>query len=188
MKLSLPPHVVKYPDWLLGVLPDVDSSYGKEALMGLAHAIALANVSQGGGPFGAIVATEEGKWVSLGANRVVADVDSTAHAEIMAIRNAEKECGTHYLSAEGLPPLELYTSCAPCIQCYGAIWWSGLKTVYSSASKEDAERVGFSEGPVTPELWQALESERGVKYHAGFARDAAALRPFELFAKAGELY
>ena len=90
-----------------------------------------------GGPFGACI-IKDGKIIGKGINRVIKDNDPTAHAEIVAIRNACKHLGTYDLSG-----CELYTSCYPCPMCLSAIIWSNVKTVYYGNSKEDAADIGF---------------------------------------------
>jgi tRNA(Arg) A34 adenosine deaminase TadA len=90
-----------------------------------------------GGPFGACV-VKDGKIIGKGFNRVIKDMDPTAHAEIIAIRNACKTLKTHDLSG-----CEMYTSCYPCPMCLSAIIWSNIKKVYYGNTKEDAKDIGF---------------------------------------------
>ncbi|MBR2603848.1 MAG: nucleoside deaminase [Bacilli bacterium] len=90
-----------------------------------------------GGPFGACI-VKDGKIIGKGINRVIKDHDPTAHAEVVAIRNACKELGTHDLTG-----CEIYTSCYPCPMCLSAIIWSNIKKVYYANTKEDAANIGF---------------------------------------------
>ena len=90
-----------------------------------------------GGPFGACV-VKDGKIIGKGINRVIKDNDPTAHAEVIAIRNACKALKTHDLTG-----CELYTSCYPCPMCLSAIIWSNIKKVYYANEKEDASNIGF---------------------------------------------
>lgn len=90
-----------------------------------------------GGPFGACI-VKDGKIIGKGINRVLKDNDPTAHAEIIAIRNACKHINSYDLSG-----CELYTSCYPCPMCLSAIIWSNIKTIYYGNSKEDAADIGF---------------------------------------------
>ena len=90
-----------------------------------------------GGPFGACV-VKDGKIIGKGINRVIKDMDPTAHAEVVAIRNACKTLKTHDLSG-----CEIYTSCYPCPMCLSAIIWSNIKKVYYGNTKEDAKDIGF---------------------------------------------
>lgn len=90
-----------------------------------------------GGPFGACVVKDE-KIVGKGTNQVLLNNDPTAHAEIVAIRNACENLNTYDLSG-----CELYTSCYPCPMCLSAVIWSNIKKVYYGNTKEDADNIGF---------------------------------------------
>ena len=90
-----------------------------------------------GGPFGACV-VKDGKIIGKGMNKVIKNMDPTAHAEIVAIRNACKTLGTHDLTG-----CEIYTSCYPCPMCLSAIIWASIKKVYYGNTKEDAADIGF---------------------------------------------
>lgn len=148
--------------------------------MALAIDIALASARNGGGPFGAVIADGQGRVVEVGWNQVVASHDSTAHAEIVAMRRAQTRKASHLL-----PGHALYTSCAPCIQCYGAIYWSGVTRVYAAASKADAEALGFDEGPAMDALWKHATQARGITFVPDFQRDAHALLPFKTYREVG---
>lgn len=170
------------PHWVADLLarqPDVQEP---EALMRLAVRIARESVEQGGGPFGALVATSDGRVVDVGWNCVVSTQDSTAHAEIVALRRAQRRLGTHALGGAAL-----YTSCAPCIQCYGALYWSGADACYAAATREDAEALGFDEGPVDDALWAHARERRGLAFFPRFGRDAEALEPLQAYARRGGL-
>ena len=90
-----------------------------------------------GGPFGACI-VKDGKIIGRGSNHVLANNDPTAHAEVMAIRDACKNINSYDLSG-----CELYTSCYPCPMCLSAIIWSNIKKVYYGNTKEDAADIGF---------------------------------------------
>ncbi len=90
-----------------------------------------------GGPFGACI-VKDGKIIGRGSNHVLANNDPTAHAEIMAIRDACKNINSYDLSGS-----EIYTSCYPCPMCMSAIIWSNIKTIYYGNTKEDAANIGF---------------------------------------------
>ena len=90
-----------------------------------------------GGPFGAII-VNNGEIVGKGINRVIKDNDPSAHAEIVAIRDACKNLNTPDLTG-----CILYTSCYPCPMCLSAIIWSNIKNVYYANTKEDAASIGF---------------------------------------------
>jgi len=111
-----------------------------EAFMIEAIKLARDNIRDGlGGPFGAVVVMD-GAVIGRGQNRVTLDNDPTAHAEIVAIRQACKHLGGFVLSG-----CELYTSCEPCPLCLGAIYWSRLDVVYYAANRKDAALVGFDD-------------------------------------------
>ena len=90
-----------------------------------------------GGPFGAVV-VKEGKIIGKGSNKVLENNDPTAHAEIVAIREACKSIESYDLSN-----CEIYTSCYPCPMCLSAIIWSNIKKVYYGNTAKDAEKIGF---------------------------------------------
>ncbi|CCZ56011.1 cytidine/deoxycytidylate deaminase [Clostridium sp. CAG:1219] len=91
-----------------------------------------------GGPFGAVIVDKDGKIISNGNNKVIKNNDPTAHAEIVAIRQACEKLNTYDLSE-----YKLYTSCEPCPMCLSAIIWANIKEVYYGCTKEDAGEIGF---------------------------------------------
>lgn len=117
-----------------------------EELMTKAIELAEENVTNGGGPFGAVIA-RDGKIIATGVNRVTANHDPTAHAEVSAIRAACKELGTFDLSG-----CEIYTSCEPCPMCLGAIYWAHLDKMYYGNDKNDAKRNGFDDSFIYDEI------------------------------------
>lgn len=111
-----------------------------------AIALSIENVKNGGGPFGAVIA-KDGEILSTGANRVTHNCDPTAHAEVMAIRNACEKLGTFDLSG-----YEIYTSCEPCPMCLGAIYWAHLDKIYYGNTKTDAKDIGFDDSFIYDEI------------------------------------
>ena len=109
-------------------------------------AIELSIVKNCGGPFGAVIA-RNGEIVATGVNRVTANNDPTAHAEVSAIRAAAQALGTFKLS-----DCEIYTSCEPCPMCLGAIYWARLKKIYFANNKTDAKHIGFDDSFIYDEL------------------------------------
>lgn len=106
--------------------------------MKVAKELADSNiVTKVGGPFGACV-IKDGKIIGRGSNHVLANNDPTAHAEVMAIRDACKNIGSYDLSG-----CELYTSAYPCPMCFSAIIWSNIKKVYYGNTVEDTDKIGF---------------------------------------------
>lgn len=108
--------------------------------------LSIDNVKNGGGPFGAVIA-RNGEIVATGVNRVTANNDPTAHAEVSAIRAAAQALGTFNLS-----DCEIYTSCEPCPMCLGAIYWARLKKIYFANNKTDAKHIGFDDSFIYDEL------------------------------------
>jgi guanine deaminase len=108
----------------------------------MARAIQLSvdNVVSGqGGPFGAVI-VKNGSLVAEGVNRVTATNDSTAHAEMVAIRAACAKLGTFVLK-----DCEIYTSCEPCPMCLGAIYWAHIARIYFGNVAGDASQIGFDD-------------------------------------------
>ena len=99
-----------------------------------------------GGPFGCVIVKGD-VIVGRGNNRVTSTNDPTAHAEVVAIRDACKHLGTFQL--EGC---EIYTSCEPCPMCLGAIYWARPKIVYFANSRKDAARIGFDDSMIYDEM------------------------------------
>lgn len=91
-----------------------------------------------GGPFGAVVIDKEGNIIATGNNQVLKNNDPTAHAEVVAIRNACQKLNTYNLS-----DYILYTSCEPCPMCLSAIIWSNIKEIYYACTRDDAASIGF---------------------------------------------
>ena len=91
-----------------------------------------------GGPFGAVIVDKYGNIISEGNNKVLSSKDPTAHAEIVAIREASQKLNTYDLSE-----YVLYTSCEPCPMCLSAIIWSNIKKVYYACNRKDAAEIGF---------------------------------------------
>jgi len=111
-----------------------------------AIALGVANVARGGGPFGAVIAAGD-HVVAEGANRVTVTCDPTAHAEIVAIREAGLALGR--FSLEGLT---LYASCEPCPMCLAASYWARLERVVFAADRFDARAAGFDDAHIYEEL------------------------------------
>jgi tRNA(Arg) A34 adenosine deaminase TadA len=99
-----------------------------------------------GGPFGAIV-VKNGEIVGRGSNHVTTDIDPTAHAEIVAIRDACKNLNTFDLS-----DCEIYASCEPCPMCLGAIYWARLGKLYYAGTKDDAAKADFDDSFIYKEF------------------------------------
>ena len=115
----------------------------------LARAIELARqgmISGKGGPFGCIIVKDD-KIVGRGNNKVTSTNDPTAHAEVVAIRDACKNLGTFQLDE-----CEVYTSCEPCPMCLGAIYWARPKVIYYANNRQDAAEIGFDDSMIYDEI------------------------------------
>ena len=118
-----------------------------EEWMHEAVALSIKGVTSGeGGPFGAIV-VKDGKIVGRGNNKVTTTNDPTAHAEVVAIRDACKNLGTFQLTG-----CIVYTSCEPCPMCLGAIYWARPDRVYFACDKHDAAASGFDDQFIYDEI------------------------------------
>lgn len=155
--------------------------------MQLAVALSEENVRQEtGGPFAAVVVNEEtGTLVSAGVNLVITSGLSVAHAEIVALSLAQVAIGDWNLSCHD--PLQLVTTCEPCSMCFGAVPWSGVKSLVCGASTQDAEAAGFDEGH-KPDDWANSLQRRGIVVQCGVlqAEAAAVLATYQ--ASGGAIY
>ncbi len=129
--------------------------------------LASANVENGGGPFGAVIA-RGGEIIATGVNRVTANCDPTAHAEVSAIRAAAQKLGTFNLSG-----CQIYSSCEPCPMCLGAIYWARLDRLFYGNTKADAARIGFDDAFIYKELALPL-SERTLRAEQLLGKEALA--------------
>ena len=116
--------------------------------------LSIQNIKNNGGPFGCII-VKENKIIAEGVNRVTFNNDPTAHAEIIAIRNACKKLNTF-----NLQECELYTSCEPCPMCLSAIYWSHIDKIYYGNSRLDASKIGFDDNFIYNELNKDLSSRK----------------------------
>src|SRR4051812_22576374 len=186
---TLPVVHVEYPEWVHDVV-QWDRTYGTDTeKMRVAIAISRENVVRGtGGPFGAaIFEADSGRLVAVGMNSVVRLNNCTLHGEMVAFMMAQQRVGSFTLKSPSLPVHELFTSCEPCAMCLGATLWSGVRRVVYGASREDASRLDFEEGPVFPESYKYLE-DRGIAIQRNFLRDDARA-VLELYrTKSGKIY
>ncbi len=126
------------------------------AHMRRAIGLAAAGVGEGGsGPFGAVV-VKDGRVVGEGCNRVTSANDPTAHAEIVAIREACAALGDFSLAG-----CEIYASCEPCPMCLSAIYWARIARIFYAATRQDAARIGFDDDLIYREFTRPA-AERAV--------------------------
>src|SRR6476660_1314448 len=127
----------------------------EEKFMQEAINLSLQGIRQNeGGPFGCVIVKDD-TIVGRGNNKVTSSNDPTAHAEVVAIRDACKNLGTFQLDN-----CEIYTSCEPCPMCLGAIYWARPKAVYFANKREDAANIGFDDSMIYEELGIDLEQRK----------------------------
>jgi len=132
--------------------------------------LAIDNVRRGGGPFGALV-EKDGVVVATGVNQVTRHNDPTAHAEVVAIREACRVIGSFQLAG-----CHLYTSCEPCPMCLGAIYWARPARVFFAATHDDAAAAGFDDSFIYRQI-AIPHSERSIPMIR--VLDEKSTRPFE---------
>ena len=132
--------------------------------------LAVANVRREGGPFAALV-VKDGIVIATGANQVTRANDPTAHAEIVAIREACRVLGDFQLSG-----CEVYTSCEPCPMCLGAIYWARPERVFFAATHQEAAAAGFDDSFIYRQI-AVPHSERSIPMI--HVVDEHATQPFE---------
>jgi len=188
--VSYPGVALALPGWVEELIPDPDREYHtQEDRMRLAIELSRSNVERGtGGPFGAgVFDLSTNRLVAPGVNLVTATNLSTAHAEIVALMVAQRIIGHFDLGGPGRPPYELVASTEPCIQCFGAATWSGVRRLACGASDEDASEIGFDEGPKMDDWVSALE-RRGISVVRGVCREEAAAVLREYAERGGDIY
>ena len=127
------------------------SPSAREDLMREAIDLAAEKMRAGlGGPFGALV-VKDGTVIARGFNKVTSDNDPTAHAEVIAIREACKVLGS--FSLEGC---EIYSSCEPCPMCLAAIYWARIDRIFFANSRADAAAIGFDDDRLYREISKPL--------------------------------
>ena len=107
-----------------------------------------------GGPFGCVI-VKDGKIIGEGNNCVTSTNDPTAHAEVVAIRDACKN-----LNAYQLDGCEVYTSCEPCPMCLGAIYWARPEKIYYANTRTDASAIGFDDSLIYEEIKTNMEQRK----------------------------
>ena len=167
---------VALPAWIDDELADVPASIAdREGRMRLVHRLADRNWREGnGGPFAALVAEREtGRIVSVGVNVVLGSGVSSAHAEVVALGLAQTAIGGWDLGGAGLPAHELVVNWRPCIQCYGATMWSGVRGLVVAGQGPELEEITtFDEGPLGADWAEQFEA-RGIEVVGDVLRDEA---------------
>ncbi len=175
------------PDWAIERLNALPSHFGSNAER-MAAVIQFADLNvqhQTGGPFAAgIFERDSGRLVVIGVNRVMPCNCSSAHAEIMALSLAQHILGNYDLGAAGLPAHQLVVNWRPCAMCFGAVLWSGVRSlVIAGAGPELEELTGFDEGPIHPE-WRDELARRGIELEENVLHTEA-LEVYKRFAASG---
>ncbi len=147
----------------------------KEELMRRAIAVSENSVRNGGGPFGAVIASKEGEIIAEASNSVTIDHDPTAHAEVNCIRKATAKLGTFDLAG-----YDIYTSCEPCPMCLGAIYWAHLDKIYYANDRKDAAAIGFDDDFIYQEL-ELKNEDRHKKMELLLPEEAK--KAFEMWAE-----
>ncbi|MEW1719094.1 nucleoside deaminase [Streptomyces sp. NPDC093109] len=166
----------RLPDWVLSELAGVPEVLPTdEDRIRLANRLAERNHREDtGGPFAALVVdSATGRLVSAGVNLVLSSGLSSTHAEVVALSLAQTRLSTWNLGAPGAPELELVVNWRPCVMCYGAAMWSGVRRLLIAGDGPEVEALtGFDEGPMR-EDWAEQFGERGIRVDRGVLRDEA---------------
>ncbi|PZU41590.1 MAG: CMP deaminase [Microbacterium sp.] len=169
-------YTVQLPSWVadeLAGVPDILPDVADR--MALVHRLADRNWREGnGGPFAALVAeTETGRIVSVGVNVVLGSGVSSAHAEVTALGTAQARVGSWDLGGADLPEHELVVNWRPCVQCYGATMWSGVRSLVVAGAGPELEQIStFDEGPMVDDWAEQFEA-RGIRVTQDVLRDEA---------------
>lgn len=125
---------------------NIEPTEDDRRFMQMAIDLSVENVANGGGPFGAVI-VRNGEVIATGTNRVTANNDPTAHAEVSAIRSACQKVGNFKL--EGCT---VYTSCEPCPMCLSALYWAGVERIFYGNTKADAASINFDDSFIYDEI------------------------------------
>ncbi|MCB0005107.1 MAG: nucleoside deaminase [Anaerolineales bacterium] len=177
------------PDWAEAELAKLPTHVATLAeRMDIVNHFAALNVKNDtGGPFAAgIFEKESGKLIVIGVNRVVPKNCSPAHAEVMTIALAQNKLNTFDLGGPGQPEHQMVVNWRPCAMCYGAVVWSGIRSLAIAGSGPELEEItGFDEGPIHPE-WQKELEKRGIEVIDGINTEGS-IEVFRQFAATGRV-
>ena len=140
-----------------------------------------------GGPFAAGVFNDEtGELLVMGVNRVVPSHCSSAHAEVVALSLAQRKLEAFDLGGPDMPRYQLVVNWRPCAMCYGAVVWSGIRSLVIAGSDGQLEQItGFDEGPIHPQ-WKAELERRGISVTEDVLKEQAC-DVFRTFRDSGKL-
>ncbi len=178
---------ISLPSWVSRQIAEEPTHFETlEARMALVIRYSQTNFrNETGGPFAAgVFEKSSGRLVALGVNRVVPCNASIAHAEIVALTLAQQTLQTYDLGASDQPEHQLVVNGRPCAMCFGALPWSGIRSLAIGASGQKIEAItGFDEGPIHPN-WQHELQRRGIEVIEEVLADRAC-EVFEEFAASG---
>ena len=136
--------------------------------------LSVSSANNAGGPFGCVI-VKDNKIIAEGSNKVTSSNDPTAHAEIVAIRDACQKLNTFNLSGS-----DLYSSCEPCPMCLSAIYWSHIDNIFYANTRDDAKKINFDDSFIYSEFSKKIEDRKiPIKQ---MLRDEA-LKAFEIWDK-----
>lgn len=179
---------IALPEWLLKRMAALPDALSEARAVDLTLELAQRNFEEDtGGPFAAVVLEKaSGRLVSVGVNRAVPESCSSAHAEVTALSLAQRALGSFDLGGPGLPEHAIVVSWRPCVMCFGAVIWSGVRTVVTAGSGPELERLtGFDEGPMVDD-WQSALRARGIEVKDAVALDRA-IDVVRAFSRSGRL-
>tara|TARA_B100000674_G_scaffold224952_1_gene184786 strand:- start:1524 stop:1994 length:471 start_codon:yes stop_codon:yes gene_type:complete len=116
--------------------------------------LSIESANSKGGPFGCVI-VKNNEIIAEGNNQVTANNDPTAHAEIVAIRNACKKLNSFFLNG-----CDLYTSCEPCPMCLSAIYWSHIDNIYYANTRIDAKNIDFDDSLIYSEISKEIKDRK----------------------------
>lgn len=146
----------------------------KNKFMLRAIELSISSAKDTGGPFGCVMVKDD-KIIAEGSNKVTFSNDPTAHAEIVAIREACKKLNTFNLSG-----CDLYASCEPCPMCLSAIYWSHVDNIFYANTREDAKKINFDDSLIYSEISKKNE-DRKIPIKQMLREEA--LKAFEIWDK-----
>jgi len=154
------------PDWATEELKRLPSHFPtlEDRMREVIHFSRLNFEKGTGGPFAAgVFERDTGRLIVIGVNRVVASNCSSAHAEVMTLSLAQQILGTYDLGGAGMPVYQFVVNWRPCVMCYGATLWSGIRSLVIAGSGPELEQItGFDEGPIHPH-WDDELRKRGIE-------------------------
>ena len=190
MKQKFKPIHIELPAWMQQSLLDATEIFiTREERMRFVIELSRQNIKHcTGGPFGAaIFDMDSGRLIAAGVNMVTTVGLAIAHAEIIALMQAQAILGCFNLGNPEMPHCELVTTTAPCAMCLGAVPWSGVYALVCGARDEDARAVGFDEG-AKPLNWVRELEIRGIEVVCDVLRDEATAVLRDYVKKDGILY